>query len=62
MKLSRRVWVLIALLVAAIGYTVFNWVTGAVDSDAAILYILVLSFPLVRMFAASLQQWKNTQE
>ena len=59
MKLSVRSMIVIALLVAAIGYTVFNWVSGEIDADTAILYILVLSFPLVRMLSAALQRWKD---
>ncbi len=62
MKLSVRTLLLIALLLAAIGYTIFNWVTGSIDSDTAILYILVLSFPMVRMLSAALQRWKASQE
>ena len=59
MKLSVRSLIVVALLVAAIGYTVFNWVSGEIDADTAILYILVLSFPLVRMLSAALQRWKD---
>lgn len=59
MKISVRLLLLFGLLLAAIGYTVFNWVTGQVDSDAAILYILVLSFPIVRYLSAFLKQWKS---
>lgn len=59
MKLSVRSMIVVALLVAAIGYTVFNWVSGEIDADTAILYILVLSFPLVRMLSAALQRWKD---
>lgn len=59
MKLSVRTLIVIVLLLAAIGYTVFNWITGEIDADSAILYILVLSFPLVRMLSAALQRWKD---
>ena len=59
MKLSIRTIILIALLVGAIGYTIFNWVTGEIDGNTAMLYILVLGFPMVRMLSASLQRWKS---
>jgi len=62
MKISVRLLLLFGLLLAAIGYTVFNWVTGQVDSDAAILYILVLSFPIVRYLSAFLKQWKSNAQ
>lgn len=62
MKLSVRSLIVIVLLLAAIGYTVFNWVTGEIDMDTAVLYILVLSFPLVRMFSAVLQRWKDANQ
>lgn len=62
MKLSVRTLIVIVLLLAAIGYTVFNWVTGEIDADSAILYILVLSFPLVRMLSAALQRWKDANQ
>ena len=62
MKLSVRTLIVIVLLLAAIGYTVFNWITGEIDADSAILYILVLSFPLVRMLSAVLQRWKDANQ
>lgn len=62
MKLSVRTLLIVALLLAAIGYTIFNWITGGIDADTAILYILVLSFPMVRMLSASLQHWKNANQ
>jgi hypothetical protein len=62
MKFSVKTWILVGLLVAAIGYTIYNWVIGGIDADTAILYILVLSFPMVRMLNAALQTWKNSAE
>lgn len=62
MKLSVRSLIVVVLLMAAIGYTVFNWVSGEIDADTAILYILVLSFPVVRMLSALLQSWKNNNQ
>ena len=62
MNLSVRTLIVIVLLLAAIGYTVFNWLTGEIDADSAILYILVLSFPLVRMLSAALQRWKDANQ
>ena len=62
MKFSVKTWILVGLLVAAIGYTIYNWVIGGIDVDTAILYILVLSFPMVRMLNAALQTWKNSAE
>lgn len=62
MKLSVRTLLVIALLLAAIGYTVYNWITGQIDFDTAILYILVLSFPMVRMLSAALNRWKDAQK
>lgn len=62
MKLSIRTLLIGLLLLAAIGYTVFNWTTGQMDSETAILYILVLSFPIVRMLSALLQRWKNANQ
>ena len=62
MKLSVRTALVVALLLAAIGYTIFNWVTGSVDSNTAILYILVLSFPMVRMLSAFVQKLKDSSK
>lgn len=62
MKLSVRSLIVVVLLLAAIGYTVFNWVIGEIDADTAILYILVLSFPMVRMLSAVLQRWKDANQ
>ena len=36
--------------------------SGEIDMDTAVLYILVLSFPLVRMFSAVLQRWKDANQ
>jgi len=62
MKVSVRTLIVVVLLLAAIGYTIFNWVIGQIDADTAILYILVLSFPMVRMLSAALSRWKASQE
>lgn len=62
MKLSVRTLLVVVLLLAAIGYTVFNWITGGIDADTAIVYILVLSFPMVRMLSAALQRWKDAAQ
>ena len=62
MKFSVKTWIMVVLLVAAIGYTVFNWVIGEIDANTAVLYILVLSFPMVRMLSAFVQNWKNINQ
>lgn len=62
MKFSVKTWILVGLLVAAIGYTVYNWITGQIDMNTAVLYILVLSFPMVRMLSAVLQSWKDANQ
>ena len=62
MKLSFRTMLVAALLVAAMGYTLYNWIIGGIDGETAILYILVLGFPIVRMLSAALQTWKNENQ
>ena len=62
MKFSIKTWILVGLLVAAIGYTIYNWIIGGIDAETAILYILVLCFPMVRMLNAALQTWKNSED
>jgi hypothetical protein len=37
-------------------------VIGEIDANTAVLYILVLSFPLVRMLSAFVQNWKNINQ
>lgn len=61
MKISVRTLILVALLLCAMGYTVYNWITGAIDANTAILYILVLGFPIVRMLSAALKTWQSNQ-
>lgn len=61
MQISKKAIALVVLLLAAIGYTIFNFFTGQVDGETAVLYVLVMSFPLVRMLSATLQNWKNSQ-
>ena len=55
MKFSIKTWILVGLLVAAIGYTIYNWIIGGIDAETAILCVLVLPFPMVRMLNAALQ-------
>lgn len=57
MKISLRM-----LLFAAICYTVYNWVIGAIDANAAVLYILVLCFPIIRWLSAFVKHLKVSQE
>ena len=45
MKFSIKTWILVGLLVAAIGYTIYNWIIGGIDAETAILCVLVLRFP-----------------
>lgn len=62
MKISIRTAIIFVLLLAAIGYTVYNWVTGTIDYDTAILYILVLCFPIIRALSAFTKRLKAAQE
>ena len=61
MKISIRMIIIGVLLLAAIGYTVYNWVTGAIDGSTAGLYILVFCFPFIRMLSAFTKQLKESQ-
>ena len=62
MKLSIRTIIVFVLLLAAIGYTIYNWVIGAIDYNAAIMYILVLSFPIIRALSAFTKHLQASQE
>ena len=62
MKISVRMIILFVLLLAAIGYTVYNWITGTIDGSTAGLYILVLCFPMVRALSAFAKNLKAMQE
>ena len=62
MKISVRMIIVFVLLLAAIGYTVYNWVAGVIDGSTAGLYILVLCFPLVRALSAFAKYLKASQE
>ena len=62
MKISLRMLLLFALLLAAICYTVYNWVIGAIDANAAIMYILVLCFPIIRWLSAFVKHLKADPE
>ena len=44
MKISIRMMIIFVLLLAAIGYTIYNWLTGSIDGSTAGLYILVFCF------------------
>ena len=62
MKISGRMIILFVLLLGAIGYTVYNWITGTIDANTAILYILVLAFPFVRALSAFVKNLQASQE
>ena len=62
MKISVRMIIVFVLLLAAIGYTVYNWVTGVIDGSTAGLYILVLSFPMVRSLSAFVKRLEASRE
>lgn len=50
------------MLLAAIGYTVYNWGIGEIDMNTAVMYILVLCFPMVRMLSAFVQSMKDANQ
>ena len=62
MKISVRMIIVFVLLLAAIGYTVYNWVTGVIDGSTAGLYILVLSFPMIRSLSAFVKRLEASRE
>lgn len=62
MKISIRMIIVFVLLLAAIGYTVYNWVIGAIDGSTAGLYILVFCFPMIRALSAFAKYLKASQE
>lgn len=62
MKISIRLLIIFVLLLAAIGYTIYNWATGVIDYNAAVMYILVLCFPIIRALSAFTKKLKESQE
>lgn len=62
MKISIRTMIMFSLLLAAIGYTIYNWIIGSIDYNTAILYILVLCFPMIRALSAFTKRLKESQE
>ena len=62
MKISIRTIIIFVLLLAAIGYTVYNWITGTIDGTTAGRYILVLCFPIIRALSAFTKYLKASQE
>lgn len=62
MKISVRMIIIGILLLAAIGYTVYNWIVGAIDGSTAGMYILVLCFPFIRALSAFTKKLKASQE
>ena len=62
MKISVRTIIVCLLLLAAIGYTIYNWVTGVIDGSTAGIYILVFCFPFIRALSAFAKYLKASQE
>lgn len=62
MKISVRMIIMAVLLLAAIGYTIYNWITGSIDGSTAGLYILVFCFPFIRALSAFTKQLKARQQ
>lgn len=62
MKISIRMIIIFVLLLAAIGYTIYNWITGTIDGSTAGLYILVFCFPMIRALSAFTKHLKASRE
>ena len=62
MKISIRTIIIFVLLLAAIGYTIYNWITGTIDGTTAGMYVLVLCFPIIRALSAFAKYLKASQE
>jgi len=57
-KVTKTVLVLL-LMAAVIGYTIFNYVTERTDPTAFLIYMVILSIPFVNMVNILIQELKN---
>ena len=62
MKISVRMVIVFILLLAAIGYTIYNWITGTIDGTTAGMYVLVLCFPMIRALSAFTKRLQESQK
>ena len=59
MKTFAKPLGLIVLMLAVIGYTVYNYLHGKIDSAMFLVSIVILGLPLFNMVNLLIQEWKK---
>ena len=59
MKAFAKPLGLIVLMLAVIGYTVYNYLNGKIDSAMFLVSIAILGLPLINMVNLLIQEWKK---
>jgi len=49
----------ILAMVAVIGYTIFNYVSGRIDTMYFFVFMAILCIPLLNMINILIREWKN---
>ena len=57
-QLTKIILTIIAML-AVIGYTVFNYISGKIDLVYFLVCIAIVGFPLANMLNIMIREWKN---
>ena len=50
---------IILVMLAVIGYTVFNFVNGKIDTPMFLVSMAILCLPLINMVNLLIQEWKK---
>lgn len=59
MKTAGKTIGLIVLMVAVMGYTVFNYTAGKIDMSMFLCSMVIIGIPLFNMVNILLREWKN---
>lgn len=59
MNTVGRTVAMMVFMVAVMGYTVFNYLSGKIDMTMFVVCMLIMGIPLFNMVNILIQQWKN---
>jgi len=59
MKNLGKAVAMILFMLAVLGYTVYNYLTGKIDMTMFVVFVVIMGIPLFNMVNILIQQWKN---
>ena len=47
------------LMAAVMGYTIYNYITGKIDTTYLLVFVVILGIPFVNIINILIRDWKN---